>query len=252
MGSRLQGKVALITGATSGIGQAAAVLFAEEGAKVVVAGRREDRGANVVREVEAVGGQAIFVKADVSKAEDCENMVAKTVAAFGRLDVAFNNAGLDQPWNSLENISYELWNEIIAVNLSSVFYSMKAQIPEILKAGGGAIVNTSSVAGLVGLQNAAAYSSAKWGLIGLTKSTALDLAKRKIRVNAICPGGVESEMLAKHSKDPVVKERLLKAHPVRRFASTREAATTALFLLSDDSSFVTGQALAVDGGLSVE
>jgi len=251
VGSRLQGKVALITGATSGIGQAAAVLFAEEGAKVVIAGRREDRGNGVVKEVQAVGGDAIFVKTDVTKTADCENMVKRTVEKFGRLDIAFNNAGLDQTWQSTEEISYDVWNEMLAANLSSVFYSMKSEIPAMLAVGGGSIINTSSAAGLVGLQNFAGYSAAKWGLLGLTKSAALDLATRKIRVNAICPGGVLSEMLDKHSKDPVVAERLIKAHPMRRFASPREAAATALFLASEDSSFVTGQALAVDGGLTV-
>ena len=251
MSGRLAGKVALITGATSGIGRAAATLFAAEGAKLVLAGRRVALGREIAGAIEAAGGEALFVETDVSRSGDCANMVARAMEAFGRLDIAFNNAGLDQDWASLEKTSDETWDLIIGVNLSSVFYSMKHELTAMLAGGGGSIINTSSVAAIAALRSAAAYSAAKAGVVGMTKAAALDVAKRNIRVNALCPGGVVSEMLEKHLAVPLYRDRILAAHPVGRLADPMEAAQAALFLASDEASFITGHALVVDGGLTV-
>lgn len=248
---RLHGKVAIITGGNMGIGKAAAHLFAREGTSVTVAARRVEEGEAVVEAIRAEGGNAIFVRADVSKAEDCADLVRRTVAEFGKLDIAFNNAGIDQFGKSVVELEEDEWDRVIAVNLKGVFLCMKYQIPEMLKAGGGSIVNTSSVGGLVATPGLAAYQASKHGVIGLTKVAALDFATQNIRVNAICPGGTKSEMFNKWIAIPEVNEALLSAHPIGRFADPSEPARAALFLASDDASFITGVALPVDGGLTV-
>ncbi len=249
MVDRLKNKVAIITGGTAGIGRAAAVLFAQEGAKTVIAGRREAEGEETLRLIADAGGEAVFIKIDVSEEAQCKAMVDLALSTFGRLDIAFNNAGIDQPWKSVQNITTDVWNTMIGVNLAGVFFSMKYEIPALIAAGGGSIVNTSSVAGLVGVVGAAAYTAAKFGVVGLTKSAALDLAKRNIRVNVLCPGGVLTDMINNQSDE--IKQKVLATHPVGRLADPVEAARAALFLASDESSFVTGQALAVDGGYTV-
>ena len=247
---RLDGKVAIITGATSGIGKAAAGLFAREGARVVLGARRSEEGEAVAHEIVAAGGEAEFVMTDVAKTEDLQNIVKVAEDRFGALHLAFNNAGTSNKKELIANMPEEEFERVIRINLTSVFLAMRAQIPAMLRAGGGAIVNTSSVGGLVGTPTLSAYQSAKHGVIGLTKVGALEYAKQNIRVNAICPGGTHSEMFDGWlSSNAQVAEMLEAAHPIGRFADAIEPAQAALFLLSDDASFITGAALPVDGGL---
>jgi NAD(P)-dependent dehydrogenase (short-subunit alcohol dehydrogenase family) len=248
--SRLHKKVALITGGTSGIGKAAAELFAREGAKVAIAARREEEGERVIQQIRDGGGEAIFVKTDVSRAEDCSNAVAVTVEVFGRLDIAFNNAGIAIFGKPLPDYEEEEWDRLMGINLKGVFLSMKYEIPAMLKGGGGAIVNNSSAYGMVGSRGICAYQTAKHGLIGLSKAAALEYSDNNIRVNAICPSFTKSEIL-----DRVVaaglEQTLLGLHPIGRFAEASEVAEAALFLLSDAASYITGASLAVDGGYTI-
>jgi NAD(P)-dependent dehydrogenase (short-subunit alcohol dehydrogenase family) len=248
---RLENRVALITGGNRGIGRAASLIFAEEGAKVAVAARGREEGDAVVETIRAGGGSAMFIQTDVSVAADCRNAVSETVKAFGKLDVAFNNAGVEQFGTNIAALEEDEWARVLAINLTGVFLCMKYEIPEMLNAGGGSIINTSSVAGLIGSFGQAAYNASKHGVIGLTKSAALDVAKQNIRVNALCPGGTCSEMFTRWLKVPGVRERVLARHPIGRFAEPSETARAALFLASADSSFITGVALPVDGGLVV-
>ena len=249
--ARLLDKVVIVTGGNSGIGRAAAQLFAREGARVVVAARRQEEGRAVAEQIVREGGKAIFVRADVSVADDHRNLIAATLQAFGRLDLAFNNAGTEQFGQSIAELAEEEWDRVLTVNLKGVFLAMKHQIPAMLATGGGAIVNTSSVGGLVATPGLSAYQASKFGVIGLTKVAALECAKQNIRVNAICPGGTRSDMFDRWTADPEVNAQVLAAHPIGRFSDPREQAEAALFLLSDAASFVTGVALPVDGGLTV-
>ena len=249
--NRLQGKVVIVTGGNAGIGRAAAQLFAREGASVVVAARREKEGHAVSDGIVRDGGEAIFVRMDVAIAEDHRNLVARAVDVFGKLDLAFNNAGTEQFGQSIVDLAEEEWDRVLTVNLKGVFLGMKYQIPAMLAAGGGAIVNTSSVGGLVATPGLSAYQASKHGVIGLTKVAAMECATQGIRVNAICPGGTRSDMFDRWIADPVVHAQVLAAHPMGRFSDPMEQAEVALFLLSDAASFVTGVALPVDGGLTV-
>lgn len=248
---RLQDKVAIITGGNAGIGRAAARLFAQEGASVVVAARREDEGRAVAEQIAADGGKAIFVRTDVSIAKDHQNLVDATVKAFGRLDLAFNNAGTEQFGQTIVELDEGEWDRVIEINLKGVFLGLKYQIPAMLASGGGAIVNTSSVGGLVATPGLSAYQASKFGVIGLTKVAALEYAQQNIRVNAICPGATRSEMFDRWVADPDVNARVLAAHPIGRFSDPSEQAEAALFLLSDKASYLTGVALPVDGGMTV-
>ncbi|KRB83523.1 short-chain dehydrogenase [Sphingomonas sp. Root710] len=248
---RLQDKVAIITGGNAGIGRAAARLFAQEGASVVVAARREDEGRAVAEQIVADGGKAMFVRTDVSIAKDHQNLVDATVDAFGRLDLAFNNAGTEQFGQTIVELDEGEWDRVIEINLKGVFLGLKYQIPAMLASGGGAIVNTSSVGGLVATPGLSAYQASKFGVIGLTKVAALEYAQQNIRVNAICPGATRSAMFDRWVADPDVNARVLAAHPIGRFSDPSEQAEAALFLLSDNASYLTGVALPVDGGMTV-
>jgi NAD(P)-dependent dehydrogenase (short-subunit alcohol dehydrogenase family) len=249
MTAELASKVGLVTGGTSGIGRDAAILFAKAGAKVVVAGRREHEGEETVELIRAVGGEGLFVKTDVSIASEVETLVQKTVARFGRLDVAFNNAGTEGVWVPIVRQSEEDFDRTIAINLKGVWLCLKYEIRQMLKqSGGGAIVNMASVTGLVGSGGAAAYSASKHGVIGLTKSAALETAKNQIRINAVCPAVVETPMGNRLFGAPQMRKSVLGLHPIGRFGEPMEIAEAVLWMCSDHASFMTGQSLVLDGG----
>jgi NAD(P)-dependent dehydrogenase (short-subunit alcohol dehydrogenase family) len=249
MSTDLQSKVALITGGTSGIGRETAVLFAKSGAKVVIAGRREPEGNETVQLIQAAGGEAIFVKADVSKASDVEALVQKTVQKFGRLDVAFNNAGVEGVLAPIIRQTEQDWDRTLAINLKGVWLCLKYEIRQMLKqGGGGAIVNMASILGSVGCLGAAAYSASKHGVIGLTKSAAIETAKTGIRVNAISPAYVQTPMADRIFPLPAIEKYFVDHHPVGRFGRPAEIAEAVLWMCSDRASFMTGQSLVLDGG----
>lgn len=252
MGKRFEGKTVLVTGAGSGIGQAAALLFAEEGGKVVVVDVRAAEAEKTSDRIQGAGGTAIALAADVSRAADCRAMVEKAVATFGRLDVAFNNAGIGGSGFPVADEEETAFDQIIGVNLKGVFLSMKFEIPAMLKTGGGVIVNTASVAGLVGERGIALYAASKHGVVGLTRTAALDYIDQGIRINALCPGGTRTPLLDAWFQDPNVEAQVMARHPIRRLADPKELARAALFLASDDSSFMVGHAMAVDGGLTAQ
>jgi NAD(P)-dependent dehydrogenase (short-subunit alcohol dehydrogenase family) len=249
---RLQDKVALITGAASGIGRSASLLFAREGAKVAVVDLSEAKGQEVVDAVKAEGGEAIFVRADVSKAADCQAMVAKTEAAFGRLDILFNNAGVfEADDGSVLDTSEEVWDRVIDINLKGVFLGCKYGIPALLRAGGGVIINTASFVALLGAAvPQIAYTASKGGVLSMTREIAVEFARRNIRANALCPGPVETPLLAELLADPARRQRRLVHIPMGRFAQADDIAAAALFLASDDSRYMTGMAFTVDGGIT--
>jgi NAD(P)-dependent dehydrogenase (short-subunit alcohol dehydrogenase family) len=248
---RLKDKVALITGGTSGIGEATAVLFAQEGAKVMITGRNEQRGREVVHEISASGDQAKFVRTDVRLAEDCRRAVDETVGAFGKLDILFNNAGVFYAHNALE-CSEEEWDLQIDINLKGTFLMSKYALPGMTARGSGVIINNSSGWGLVGGDKAVAYCASKGGVVLLTKAMAIDHGREGIRVNCICPGDVETPMLPEDARFRGVKwEEYIAGcanRPMGRVGTADEIAKVVLFLASDDSSFMTGAAIAVDGG----
>jgi NAD(P)-dependent dehydrogenase (short-subunit alcohol dehydrogenase family) len=244
---RLKSKVALITGGGSGIGRSTCLLFAQEGAKVVVADYVADGGSETVRQIKAAGGDASFVLTDVSKSADVQNMIATTVKTYGRVDVLFNNAGIEGPSSKIANYKEEDWDRVIAIDLTSVYLGMKYVLPEMLKQSGGVILSTASVAGLVGFPGSGAYAAAKAGVINMTRMVALEYADKNIRVNCICPGIIETPMV-----DRVVgnrsKDRVIKAEPIGRLGRPEDIANAALFLASDESSFATGAPFIIDGG----
>jgi NAD(P)-dependent dehydrogenase (short-subunit alcohol dehydrogenase family) len=245
----LEGKVALVTGGTSGIGRETAVLFAKAGAKLVVAGRREVEGEETIELVRAAGGDGLFVKADVSKSFEVEALVQKVVEKFGRLDIAFNNAGIEGVWVPIVRQSEEDWDRTITINLKGVWLSLKYEIRQMLKqGGGGSIVNMASIVGQIGAAGAAAYSASKHGVIGLTKSAALETAKSGIRINAVCPAVIETPMADRLYAAPAVHKYVLGCHPIGRFGRTSEIAEAVVWMCSDRASFMTGQSLVLDGG----
>ena len=251
MAKDLKDKVAIVTGGTSGIGRDTAVLFAEAGAKVVVAGRREAEGKQVADQIRAAGGEGIFIKTDVSKAADVQALVQKTVDKFGRLDIAFNNAGIEGNWMPMVDIPEEDWDRLIDINLKGVWLCLKYEIQQMLKNGGGMIVNMSSVAGLMGSPSAAPYCASKHGVIGLTRTAALEYAQKKIRVNAVCPAVIESPMEQRLFGEPEVHKFAVSMHPIGRLGTAREVAEAVLWLCSEKSSFMTGHYMVLDGGFLV-
>ena len=248
---RLKEKVVLITGIGSGIGRATAMIFAQEGAKVVGADVNQEKGLEVIEAIKRAGGEAIFVKADVSETSDVKRLVKKALLYDG-IDVLFNNAGVELV-KKLKDETEEEWDRIIKINLRSVFLCCKYVIPEMIKRGGGAIINNSSVAGLVG-SFSPAYSASKGAIIALTKTLAVELAPDNIKVNCICPGAIETPMLKRvleKQGDPrLIRRERIKSYPMGRFGKPEEVAQTALFLASDESSFMTGAVVAVDGGFT--
>jgi NAD(P)-dependent dehydrogenase (short-subunit alcohol dehydrogenase family) len=250
MTADLKGKVGLITGGTSGIGRDSAVLFAKAGAKVVVTGRREAEGKETVDLIRAAGGDGLFLKSDVSKPSDVEMLVQKTVEKFGRLDVAFNNAGIEGNWVPIVEQSEEDWDRVIDINLKGVWLCLKYELRQMIKQGsGGTIVNMSSVAGLMGSQGAAIYCASKHGVLGLTKTAALENAVHGIRVNAVCPAVIETAMAERAFADPQVSKFVLGLHSLGRFGRVGEISEAVLWMCSELSSFMTGQYLVLDGGM---
>ena len=246
---RFTDKVVIVTGAADGIGRATAFEFSAEGARVVVADRNPVRGAETAAAIDGAGGHARFIEVDVADAASVQRMVACTLDAYGRLDIAFNNAGISSASFSLADIPDEDFDRVIAVNLKGVFLCMKHEIAAMLRGGGGAIINTASVGGHVVAPGIAAYNASKHGVIGLTRTAAIEYATRGIRVNAVSPAATRTPMLENWTKDPKVVEYLEQQHPIGRFAEAREIARAVLFLASDDASFITGHPLLVDGGL---
>ena len=242
-------KVAIVTGGSKGIGAATARAFAAHGARVVVADTDEARGQDVVASIGSDGGTALFVPTDVADADSVEAMVSTTVDRFGRLDHAFNNAGIEGDPAPLEDCARANWDRTLAINLTGVFLCMQAEIPHMLASGGGSIVNCASIAGLVGFPDHPAYVASKHGVVGITKGAALELAPQGIRVNAVCPGVIDTEMIQRATADqPELMEATIAAHPLGRIGTPEEIAGTVLWLCSEDGGFVTGQAVAVDGG----
>lgn len=242
-------KSAFVTGASSGIGKATALAFARFGAKVSVIDMNEDQGMSVVSQIEKEGGQAQFLKCDISKGSEVQLAVEKHNALFGSLDFAFNNAGIEGQSSLLAEMTEENWDRVIQVNLKGAWLCMKYQIPQMLKQGQGSIVNCSSIAGLVGFATSSAYVASKHGLIGLTKTAALEYAKSKIRINAVCPGIIQTPMIDRYTHgDPKIQNQFASAEPVGRIGQAKEVAEAVLWLSSEKASFVTGHPLVVDGG----
>jgi NAD(P)-dependent dehydrogenase (short-subunit alcohol dehydrogenase family) len=246
------GRVVLVTGGNAGIGRATAAEFARQGAQVVVSGRREKEGRGVVAEIEASGGEAIFIKADVSKESDVKAMIERTLAKFGRLDCAFNNAGIEQALTPLPDQTEETYDQIMDINVKGVWLSLKHEIPAMLKTGGGAVVNNASIAGLVGFATAPVYAASKHAVVGLTKAVALEYAKQNLRVNAVAPGAIETRMFRDFATSPDVKQMLESAHPIGRIGQPEEVASAVVWLCSAGASFVTGQIVPIDGGYTAQ
>ncbi|UFK97865.1 SDR family NAD(P)-dependent oxidoreductase [Kaistella faecalis] len=245
---KLENKVAIITGAGSGIGKATAVLFAKEGAKVVVSDINEEHGKKVVEEINSSGAEAIFVKADSSSPEDNERLVEETLKAFGKLDVAVNNAGIGGEVNKAGDMSVEGWKKVIDINLSGVFYGVKYQAPAMVKNGSGSIINIASILGQAGFATSSGYVAAKHGVVGLTKSVAWEYAKDNVRINAVGPGFIYSGMVNEEAMGREALDFLETKHAFGRLGQPEEIAAMLLFLASDDASFVTGSYYPVDGG----
>ena len=244
----VQGKVALVTGAAQGIGRASALAFARGGARVMVSDTNP-AGESVAKEIAQAGGDAAFLRCDVTREGEIETLVLGTVERFGRLDCAHNNAGGPGIGGAVHQITSEDWSHVIALNLTSVFHCLKYEIPIMLKQGGGAIVNTASGAGLIAVPGLAHYAAAKHGLLGLTKTAALENARTGVRINAICPGSVDTPALRVHiAKDPRIEKAILASQPGGRLGTPDEIAQAVVWLCSDRASFVHGESFVVDGG----
>ena len=247
--SLFAGKVILITGGTSGIGRATAIAFAEEGASVVVSGRREKEGEESVQLIEKAGGKGLFLKADIAVESEIEALVARTVEHFGQLNFAFNNAGVAHGGAGIANTA-EIFERTMNINVRSVFLGMKYEIPAILKSGGGAIVNNASLLALKPSARSPIYSASKAAVLSLTKSAALEFATRGVRVNAICAAVIETDMTVGIRTDERMRSQLLALHPIGRFGHVEEVSSAVVYLCSPNASFTTGIALPLDGGAS--
>ncbi len=252
MKDRFIDKVVLITGSSSGIGRGAALTFAAQGAKVVLASRSQDANQELLDEIQKNGGSAIFVKTDITKTEDIANMVKRTISEYGKLDIAVNNAGVEgTPDVKTADYDEQVWDQVIDINLKGVWLSMKYEIPELLKEGGGVIINISSLAGLQGGGAGIGYHASKFGVVGMTKATALEYAKDNLRVNAVCPAVIETPMAERAFDTDEKRNHAIDFHPVGRFGTVDEVVSTICWLASDEASFITGSAVAVDGGANL-
>ncbi len=253
MGTTHVGPVALVTGGAAGIGRAAAGAMARRGAAVVVADVEEREGERTAERLRTDGHEALFVAADVSRAADVEALVDRAVSRYGRLDWAFNNAGIEGSTATTEDVSEDDWGRVLAINLTGVWLCMRHEIPAMLEAGGGAIVNCASIAGMVGFPGAAPYVASKHGVVGLTRTAALEFASRGIRVNAICPGIIHTAMIDRYSHgDAGVEAQLAAGEPIGRMGTADEVANAAAWLCSGEASFVTGAVIPVDGGWTAQ
>lgn len=241
-------KVALVTGGASGIGRNSALLFAREGNRVVVSDIDVEGGEQTVQQIQDKNGEAIFVKTDVSEPQECQALVEKVVETYGRLDYACNNAGISGEENPTADYSIENWQRTINTNLSSIFYCLKYQIPAMLKQGGGAIVNMASILGQVGFATAPAYVAAKHGIIGLTKTAALEYSQQGVRVNAVGPGFIHTPMISNLEEDQETRQMLVSLHPIGRLGKPAEVAELVVWLCSERASFITGAYYPIDGG----
>ncbi len=255
MAGNLDGKTALVTGGGSGIGRSASLAYAREGARVVVADVNVEGGEETVQRIKEAGGEAILVHADVSKPEDTQAMVAQAVEAFGSLDCAFNNAGISGGQDRHLTADYleEDWDRVISINLKGVWLCMKAEIPKMVEQGGGAIVNTASIMGLIASPGSVAYMAAKHGVVGLTKAAALEYASAGVRVNAVCPGYINTPLVRPlFDTHEGFEERVVSRHPLGRLGEPSEIAEAVVWLSSDSASFVTGHSMPVDGGYTAQ
>jgi NAD(P)-dependent dehydrogenase (short-subunit alcohol dehydrogenase family) len=244
-----EGKVALVTGGTSGIGRETSILFARKGARVVVAGRREIEGKETIDLIRRAGGEGIFVRADVSRASEVKALVEKTVAAYGGLDYAFNNAGIEGHWVPIVEQTEDEWDQTIDTNLKGTWLCLKYEIRQMLQQGrGGVIVNNASISGFIGSYGSATYAASKHGVLGLTKAAALEVARNGIRVNAVCPAAVETPMADRLFGAPEVRKKVLGFYPIARFGKPIEVAEAVLWMCSGAAGFMTGQSLILDGG----
>ena len=249
MAQVLQGKVVLVTGGGSGIGRATSILLAKEGAKVMIADYVPEGAERTVKMIKEAGGEASCIAADVSVTRQVEIMVDKTVATYGRLDCAFNNAGIEGKMVDTAEYPEDVFDRIIAINLKGVWLCMKYEIPQMLRSGGGAIVNTASGAGLVGVAQLSAYNASKHGVVGLTKTAALEFAQKNIRVNCVCPGLINTPMVARMVDSGGMNEQeFLAAEPMGRMGKPEEIGEGVVWLLSEAASFVTGHSMSIDGG----
>ena len=253
MNSQFSGKIALVTGGASGLGRESALLLAKEGARVMVSDISQTEGEETVAMISAAGGEANFVKADVTIAAEVEAMVNQTIEQFGRLDFALNNAGIDGVRARTAEYPEDVWRQVIEINLTGVFLCMKYELPQMVKQGGGAIVNLSSVAGVTGFPGHAAYTASKHGVIGLTKTAAIDYARKKIRVNAVCPAYTRTPMVERMVKEfPDLEKKLIDRVPLGRLGLPLEIAQAVVYLFSDAAAFITGHSLVLDGGIVAE
>ena len=250
MAGELEGRVALVTGAGAGIGRASALAFAGAGARVMVSDVVVDGGEETVGQIQAAGGEATFVRADVSQTDEVEALLRETLETYGRLDCAHNNAGVEGELAATADCAEANWDRTIAINLKGVWLCMRSEIPQMLQQGGGAIVNTSSAAGLVGFPTLPAYVASKHGVAGLTRTAALEYAEQRVRVNAVCPGVIQTAMIDRIvGGDAEAEAQFTALEPVGRMGSPAEVAQAVVWLCSDAASFVTGVAMPVDGGL---
>ena len=252
MKKRFESQSVIVTGAGSGIGRATVLAFAAEGASLIVCDVNDAQGEETVALVRSQGATAQYQHCDVSRAADCAAMVQRALECFGRLDVAFNNAGINLAVAPIAEVAESDWQRIVATNLTGVFLCMKYEVPAMKRQGGGRIINTASVGGLIGTAGVTAYCATKHGVVGLTKSAALDYIKDGVRINAICPGGTLTPMLKEWFKHPEVERAAIAGTPLGRMADPAEIARAVLFLASEDSSFMVGHALVADGGLTAQ